>query len=97
MAGGGLQVAVGGFVSGRLRLVSYVTSRGMRSSTMRKMAWSGQDVGRCRRIWVFISTTRAAILRRQTQRVELRDGKARAFLHRSAQALHQPIGAGMQE
>lgn len=33
----------------------------------------------------------------QSQRVELGDGKARAFRHRSAQAPHQPIGAGMQE
>ncbi|WP_352700761.1 hypothetical protein, partial [Mesorhizobium sp. M0590] len=28
----------------------------------------------------------------QTQRVELRDGKAGAFRHRSAQAPHEPVG-----
>ncbi len=33
----------------------------------------------------------------QTQRVELGDGKAGAFRHRSAQAPHEPVGAGMQE
>ena len=65
----GLQVAVGGFVSGRLRPIVYVASRGMRLRTMRRMRWSGHDVGRCRRIWVFISTTRAAILMRRNRRV----------------------------
>lgn len=33
----------------------------------------------------------------QSQRVELGDGKAGSFRHRSAQAPHQPIGARMQE
>lgn len=33
------------------------------------MRWSGQEVGRCRRICVFISTTRAAILMRHKRSV----------------------------
>ncbi len=44
------------------------------------MRWSGQDVGRCRRICVFISITRAADLDdAQTQRVELGDAKLERF------------------
>lgn len=61
------------------------------------MRWSGQDVGRCRRIWVFVSTTRGDLDEAQSQRVELGDCKARAFRHRGAQAPHKPVGAGMQE
>jgi hypothetical protein len=33
------------------------------------MRWSGHDVGRCRRICDFISTTRAAILMRRNRSV----------------------------
>ncbi len=41
----------------------------MRSRAKRKISWAGQEVGRCTRIIVFISTTRAAILMRRRRRV----------------------------
>ena len=98
MEGRGLRVAVGGFVSGRPSPVVYVASRGIRLSTMRRMRWSGHAVGMCRRIWVFISTTRAAILMRRKRSVSnCAPAKLRALRHRGAQAPHQPVSAGMQE
>ena len=41
----------------------------MRPSAKRKISCAGQDVGRCTRIMVFISTTRAAILMRRRRNV----------------------------
>lgn len=62
------------------------------------MPWSGQDVGRCRRIWVLISTTRAAILMRRKRSVSnCATAKLERFRHGGAQAPHEPVGAGTQE
>ena len=59
---------------------------------------AGHDVGRCTRIIVFISTTRAAILiRRRRKRVELGDAPHRALRRRDAKSPHHPIGAGMEK
>ena len=41
----------------------------MRVSAKRRISWAGQEVGRCTRIIVFISTTRAAILMRRRRKV----------------------------
>ena len=65
---------------------------------MRRIVWSGQALGKCRRIWVFSSTTRAAILMRRNRRVSnCATRQTRALRHQRAQAPHQPVGAGMQE
>ena len=54
---------------GNSRPVGHVTRRGMRAWTKRMTSCAGQDVGRCTRIIVFISTTRAAILIRRRRSV----------------------------
>src|SRR3954468_13677439 len=54
---------------GRVRPVGHVTNRGIRPRTTRRMEWSGQAVGRRRRILVFTSTTRGAILIRRRRKV----------------------------
>ena len=70
----------------------------MRPRTNRRMLWSGQDVGMCTRICVFISTTRAAILMRRRRKVSnWATRQMRTLRHRGAQPPHQPVGAGMQE
>ena len=68
-ARGGLRVEGTGLTSGASRPVAQVTRRGMRCRAKRKMSWAGHDVGRCTRIIVFISTTRAAILMRRRRSV----------------------------
>ena len=50
------------FTRGNRRRGVQVMRRGIRPRTVRKIAWQGHAEGRCSRIWVFISTTRAAIL-----------------------------------
>ena len=51
------------------RPVAQVTRRGMRSRVRRRISWAGHEVGKCTRIIVFISTTRAAILMRRRRNV----------------------------
>ena len=41
----------------------------MRSKAKRRISWAGHEVGKCTRMIVFISTTRAAILMRRRRSV----------------------------
>ena len=54
---------------GASRPVAQVTRRGMRSRAKRRISCAGHEVGKCTRIIVFISTTRAAILMRRRRKV----------------------------
>src|SRR5208337_1434825 len=55
--------------SGRSSPACQVTRRGMRPRAKRRISCAGQEVGKCTRIIVFISTTRAAILMRRRRSV----------------------------
>src|SRR5208283_2288928 len=57
------------FFGGRHGPVAQVTRRGMCERAKRKTSCPGHAVGRCTRIIVFISTTRAAILTKRRRRV----------------------------
>ena len=70
LVGGGLRVERG-IVNGpgASRPVVQVTRRGMRCRAKRRISCAGHEVGKCTRIMVFISTTRAAILMRRRRKV----------------------------
>ena len=66
--------------------------------TMRGWPRSGQDVGRCRRIWRFhFNDANGNLDEAQTQGVELGGSDARTHGHGGAQPPHRPVRSGVQE